>query len=230
MSTSSGGNNQSLAKGTEFLKEKYKEKPGVIILWGVLVLGLLFWLISQLSGVMVEATSRTALKETLGMHKSTSVMAKSSGGNQLTPHARSIPPALVKEGERIFKTNCQVCHQADAIGKPGVAPSLTNPELLSLASDKFLQGTIRDGREGTAMAPYAHLGRSKVKAVVSYLRSHATRENISAKVDKQPDAHGDARLGKQWYENICSTCHGLAGDGYMAGGTGTAIGAERVFE
>ncbi len=37
-------------------------------------------------------------------------------------------------------------------------------------------------------------------------------------------AHGDPRLGKLWYDNICSTCHGLAGDGYEAGGTGTAIG------
>ena len=43
-------------------------------------------------------------------------------------------------------------------------------------------------------------------------------------MDSQPDAHGDPRLGKQWYEYICSTCHGLAGDGYEAGGTGTAIG------
>ena len=40
----------------------------------------------------------------------------------------------------------------------------------------------------------------------------------------QPDAHGDPRLGEQWYNNICSTCHGVAGDGYFAGGTGTAIG------
>ncbi len=46
----------------------------------------------------------------------------------------------------------------------------------------------------------------------------------SAKINKQPDAHGDPRLGKQWYDYICSTCHGVAGDGYAAGGTGTAIG------
>nr|MBC8452103.1 cytochrome c [Rhodospirillaceae bacterium] len=32
------------------------------------------------------------------------------------------------------------------------------------------------------------------------------------------------RLGKQWYENICSTCHGSDGNGYESEGAGTAIG------
>ncbi|MCP4934442.1 MAG: c-type cytochrome [bacterium] len=138
--------------------------------------------------------------------------------------AATVSPAVVKLGETLFKQNCEICHQADAIGKPGVAPSLINPELLSISSDKFLEGTIRDGREDTGMAPFAHLGRSKVQAIVQYLRSHQTLPDRSSEVDNQPDAHGDPRLGQQWYNNICSTCHGVAGDGYIAGGTGTAIG------
>lgn len=133
-------------------------------------------------------------------------------------------PATLKKGEALFVENCQVCHQADAIGKPGVAPSLTNAELLSTASDKFLEATIRDGREDTGMPPFAHLGRRNVVAIVAYLRSHAVGPNRAAEIDAQPDAHGDPRLGKLWYDNICSTCHGVAGDGYDAGGTGTAIG------
>ncbi len=130
----------------------------------------------------------------------------------------------VDEGKRLYDQNCAVCHQADAIGKPGFAPSLTNKEFLSISSDKFLEGTIRDGRAGTGMPPFAHLGRQKVKAIVMYLRSHAVLPDRSVSVDAQPDAHGDPRLGKQWYDNICSTCHGIKGDGYVAGGTGTAIG------
>ncbi len=149
--------------------------------------------------------------------------AKRAGGFHIISTA-SASPAVVKLGQRLFKENCEVCHQADAIGKPGVAPSLTNPELLSIASDKFLEGTIRDGREDTGMAPFAHLGRTKVKAIVQFLRSHQTLPHRAEAVDNEPDAHGDPRLGEQWYNNICSTCHGVAGDGYMAGGTGTAIG------
>jgi cytochrome c oxidase cbb3-type subunit 3 len=139
-------------------------------------------------------------------------------------HAEAAPSSLLKIGEEQFNENCSVCHQADAIGQPGVAPSLTNPELLSISSDKFLMATIRDGREDTGMPPFAHLGRKNAQAIVAYLRSHATTANRAEEVAAQPDARGDPRLGMQWYNYICSTCHGLSGDGYEAGGTGTAIG------
>lgn len=141
-----------------------------------------------------------------------------------TSSALAADDALIKEGEALYAQNCSVCHQADAIGKPGFAPSLSNPELLAVSSDKFLMGTIRDGRTGTGMPPFGHLGREKVHAIVTYLRSHTDEPNVSARIDAEPDAHGDPRLGKQWYDYICSTCHGIGGDGYAAGGTGTAIG------
>lgn len=132
--------------------------------------------------------------------------------------------AMVAEGEQLFNQNCAVCHQEDAIGKPGFAPSLTNKEFLSIASDKFFEATIRDGRVDTGMPPFAHLGRSKVQAIVAYLRSHAKLPDRSEVVNAQGDAHGDPRLGKQWFDDICATCHGVKGDGYASGGTGTAIG------
>ena len=139
-------------------------------------------------------------------------------------YAQTASQSALKNGEDQFVENCEVCHQADAIGKPGVAPSLINQELLGISSDKFFMSTIRDGREDTGMPPFAHLGRTNVKDIVAYLRSHARGKNQAAAVDAQPEARGDPRLGKSWYDNICSTCHGLSGDGYEAGGTGTAIG------
>lgn len=132
--------------------------------------------------------------------------------------------ALTREGEKLYAQNCAVCHQADAIGIAGFAPSLSNPEFLSVASDKFLLSTIRAGRPGTGMPPFAHLGRDQGQAIVAYLRSFTHGPNRSAAVDAQPEAHGDPRLGQLWYDQICSTCHGPNGDGYLAGGTGTAIG------
>ena len=138
--------------------------------------------------------------------------------------AETANAAMLKLGKALFNENCAVCHQPDAIGKPGIAPSLTNPELLSISSDTFFMSTIRDGRVDTSMMPFAPLGRKKVRAIVGYLRSHAKGPNRAKEVDAQPNSHGDPRLGKQWYDDICSTCHGLSGDGYEAGGTGTAIG------
>jgi cytochrome c oxidase cbb3-type subunit 3 len=132
--------------------------------------------------------------------------------------------AKIAEGKALYQQNCVFCHQADAIGKPGFAPSLSNPEFLSIASDKFILGTVRDGRPETGMPPFAHLGREKVMSILTYLRSFAKLPDRSAAVNAQPDAHGDPRLGKQWFDNICSTCHGPNGNGYAAGSTGTAIG------
>lgn len=142
----------------------------------------------------------------------------------LTGTSMAADEGMIKQGQELFEQNCQVCHQADAIGKPGLAPSLIAPEFLSIASDKFLITTITEGRTGTSMIPMGHLGEEKIKTIITYLRSKSTQPNQAAEIDAQPDAHGDPRLGKQWFDNICSTCHGVKGDGYAAGGTGTAIG------
>ncbi|WJW74807.1 c-type cytochrome [Thiohalobacter sp. IOR34] len=132
--------------------------------------------------------------------------------------------ALAKQGEQLFRQNCIFCHQEDGVGKPGLAPSLTNPELLSIASDSFFERTIHDGRVGTAMPPFAHLSKDKIQAIIAYLRSFAKRPSRAAEVDAQPAAKGDVKLGKQRFKEICSTCHGVNGEGYAAGGSGTAIG------
>ncbi len=172
-----------------------------------------------LSGLLLSGCNqKTDEKSSASSSTETSVRSEPVG----TPV--NIDPVLAKKGEELYNQNCVFCHQADAIGKPGFAPSLTNKEFLSVSSDKFLLGTIRDGRPGTGMPPFSHLGRSQVEAIVAFLRAHSKEANISAIVDAQPDAHGDPRLGKLWFDQICSTCHGFDGDGYSAGSTGTAIG------
>jgi len=132
--------------------------------------------------------------------------------------------ATIKKGKQLYNQNCLVCHQADGVGKTGFAPSLTNPELLSIASEKFFENTISDGRAGTAMPPWAHLGKKNIKAIIAYLRSYAKLPNRSTQVNNEPKTKGDPALGKVWFVEICSTCHGMKGNGYAAGGTGTAIG------
>lgn len=147
-----------------------------------------------------------------------------SASSSMAGLPEKVDPALASAGKAVYEQNCVFCHQADAIGKPGFAPSLTNQEFLRVSSDKFLMGTIRDGRAGTGMPPFSHLGRKDVEAIVAYLRSHAKQANISAQVDAQPRSQGDERLGRFWFDSICATCHGTNGDGYIAGSTGTAIG------
>ncbi len=145
-------------------------------------------------------------------------------GLGLSVSANAADDALINKGKTLYNQNCVFCHQADAIGKPGLAPSLTNPQLLSIASDKFLMSTIRDGRPGTSMPPYAHLSRTDVQAIVAFLRDHETLPNRSQAVEAQRAAQGDPRKGELWFKDICATCHGDKGDGYLAGSSGTAIG------
>ena len=141
----------------------------------------------------------------------------------ISPVSYSASPELA-EGKQLYEQNCVFCHQEDAIGKPGFAPSLTNKELLSIASNKFFMSTIRDGREGTGMPPFAHLGKKKITTIVKYLRSFETLPHRSKQVDAQTESYGDARQGKLWFDQICVTCHGDGGHGYENGVVGTAIG------
>ena len=135
-----------------------------------------------------------------------------------------IDQSLATAGKTLYEQNCIFCHQADAIGKPGFAPSLTNHEFLSVASNKFILSTIRDGRAGTGMPPFAHLGKKDIESIVAYLRSYDKLPNRAAEIDAQPAAVGDVSRGQASFNLICLSCHGPNGDGYAAGGTGTAIG------
>jgi len=132
--------------------------------------------------------------------------------------------AMIKKGEQLYNQNCSVCHQANGVGKVGFAPSLTNPELLGIASTKFFEGTINDGRPGTSMPPWSHLGKKNIGAIIAYLRSFSKLPNHSSAVNAEPKSHGNVRLGEQWFNDVCAGCHGKNGVGYSAGGSGTAIG------
>jgi mono/diheme cytochrome c family protein len=133
--------------------------------------------------------------------------------------------AATSKGKSLFNENCAACHQADAIGKPGVAPSLISPQFLSIASDEFLFETISKGRTGTSMPAWGEeLGKKKINAIIAFLRTHAKGPNRSQAVNSQRRSMGNAQLGKTWFDGICAKCHGIYGQGYAADGSGTAIG------
>lgn len=174
------------------------------------------------SGLLLQGCEKP--KDTTSKNETAAKDMPAKAAPAPTPPPEPVTPEMIAKGDTLYQQNCVFCHQPDAIGKPGFAPSLTNKELLSVASPEFMKGTIRDGRADTGMPPFAHLGKSGIDAIYAYLNSHAQLPNVSAAVDSQPQAQGDPRLGQLWYDQICSTCHGPNGDGYVSGGTGTAIG------
>ena len=77
-------------------------------------------------------------------------------------------PAVVSEGERLYATNCQVCHAGGAVGDIG--PSLRGP-LRHGESDEDLYRTIRDGVRGNQMPRFADLGDDRIWRMVAYIQS-----------------------------------------------------------
>jgi cytochrome c oxidase cbb3-type subunit 3/ubiquinol-cytochrome c reductase cytochrome c subunit len=75
-------------------------------------------------------------------------------------------------GGQTFRARCARCHGAR--GEGGSAPSLTNPEFLSAASDGFIRHAIAKGRRGTPMAAYEdRLTAQEIDDLTAFIRSWA---------------------------------------------------------
>ena len=117
-------------------------------------------------------------------------------------------------GRTLFADNCSKCHGESAEG--GVGPQLNNPVFLRLATDGMLTEWISYGKVGTPMLGFARGGQginelpaSQIRDIVAFLRSLQDRPRVSVK----RSAHGVPQLGKIWYRESCSQCHGEAGEG-----------------
>lgn len=113
-------------------------------------------------------------------------------------------------GAFAFGKYCALCHGVDATGYAADhAPSLVSPTFLESASDEFIARGIREGRPGTAMAPYAKvrggpLDEDDIAAIIAFLRDRGpVRVRLPAKA-----VVGDAALGETVYEESCQRCHG----------------------
>ncbi len=127
-----------------------------------------------------------------------------------------------------YSAVCSACHAPDGRGRryPGLVPnpSITNPDLLSLASDDFLFATIKSGRPGRPMLAWGERENGftddEIRALVSYIR--ALGGGVQPEPDSKPQvwAAGDVGIGERLYVSNCSGCHGVKG----AGGEGPALG------
>jgi cytochrome c oxidase cbb3-type subunit 3 len=79
-------------------------------------------------------------------------------------------------GRRLYAVSCAGCHGKAGEGAEG--PALSNPVLLTHATDTYLVETIRRGRRGTAMegfatpsATRATLAASEIESVVAFIRT-----------------------------------------------------------
>ncbi len=118
------------------------------------------------------------------------------------------------QGQILFADACALCHGDDGRGLPVI--TISNPDLLAVASDEFLYRTIVRGRGNTAMPGWGRFSSQEMAHLLAFLRSW---EAGSAPKFPVPAFKGNASRGEGQFHYLCSRCHGL----YGQGDTGPAI-------
>jgi mono/diheme cytochrome c family protein len=118
------------------------------------------------------------------------------------------------EGEILYKPNCAMCHGDDGRGAHII--TISNPDMLSLASNEFLYKTIVKGRRNTAMPGWGGFSSEEMANILAFLKGwsrEAARRGVFS------FEAGDISRGEEKYHYVCSRCHGI----YGQGDTGPAI-------
>lgn len=131
-------------------------------------------------------------------------------------------------GSRLFAAYCSACHAPDGKGRNYGSmeirfPAIGSPDFLDLASDSFIEETIRGGRPGRRMPAFAaNLTPDEIKLLVGHLRSLAPARDAAVEVPRTDWSigTGDAAAGRNLYNRNCAGCHGQNGTGRI----GPALG------
>ncbi|MFZ0961751.1 MAG: cytochrome c [Terriglobia bacterium] len=77
------------------------------------------------------------------------------------------------DGAELFKQKCAMCHGMDGKGFPALkTPDFTSPKVQASLTDKEIAETIKNGKKGTAMPPFADsLNDEQIHSLVTYIRS-----------------------------------------------------------
>jgi cytochrome c oxidase cbb3-type subunit III len=105
-------------------------------------------------------------------------------------------------GQRLFATNCSVCHGSDARGAFGF-PNLTDNDWLYGGEPETIKTTLRGGRQAAMPAWLGVIGEDGVRNVSGYVRSLSGLETENV----------DLTAGAETFKNTCVACHGAEGKG-----------------
>ena len=117
-------------------------------------------------------------------------------------------------GQKLFESNCSVCHGTN--GKGGVGIPISLPSFIDSVSDNYLAKTIQYGRPGRVMPSFNALPSKDIEAIVKYMR---TWTGNKGKVFSNRNIKGNAKAGKKLFDQHCVSCHNAGG----TGGVGTGV-------
>ena len=112
------------------------------------------------------------------------------------------------EGETLYESNCTMCHGED--GRDAHIITLSNPDMLAVATTEFLYETIVQGRRNTAMPGWGEFSSEEMADIVAFLRGWFKGESRRGSFSADS---GNVSLGEERYHYLCSRCHGIYGQG-----------------
>ncbi|MGH8712241.1 MAG: c-type cytochrome, partial [Burkholderiales bacterium] len=81
------------------------------------------------------------------------------------------PEELKTQGEKVYNTNCAVCHQANGKGIPGAFPALDGSKIATGPKADQLN-IVMNGKAGTAMVAFGkQLSDVELASVITYVRN-----------------------------------------------------------
>jgi cytochrome c oxidase cbb3-type subunit III len=109
-------------------------------------------------------------------------------------------PSLMEGAERLFSRHCAACHGEDGRGQAFLFPNLMDVDWQWGSSPEQIEQSIRLGRNAL-MPPWgAALGEAGIQNVADYVLTPAS--------ERATDHSGGTQ-----YEQFCSACHGVDGNG-----------------
>jgi len=119
-------------------------------------------------------------------------------------------------GDSLFSALCTRCH--GKLGEGDLGPAILNRDFQSAASDGFLFETISRGREHTPMFGWTQQSRAGKKLVTADISDVIAYMRGAPRPDFLPPgaSQGDPASGSTLFRELCSACHGEAGEGKKA--------------
>tara|TARA_R110001583_G_scaffold193657_2_gene362556 strand:- start:5955 stop:6815 length:861 start_codon:yes stop_codon:yes gene_type:complete len=108
----------------------------------------------------------------------------------------------LQTGQRLYKSNCSVCHGTAAKGAQGF-PNLTDNDWLYGGTPENIKQTIMYGRQAAMPAWASVLGNEGVGEMAQYVRSLSGLEHSAEAAEKAAPK----------FQQLCMACHGADGKG-----------------
>jgi cytochrome c oxidase cbb3-type subunit 3 len=127
--------------------------------------------------------------------------------------------ASAATGQQTFRSVCASCHGLDGRGGERGPDIATRPEIAQLTDEETLK-VLRAGVPEKGMPPFAALGATTLKGLLSYIRVLQGR-------GAQIPVSGDVDKGKELFSGKagCSECHMVNGSGGFLGPELSSYGA-----